>query len=326
MPLIVNMSLPSPRRQVEGVALVLVLWMLVLLTVIANSLVFSSRTELQTIANSVSIAHAEALADAGVYMAIHQLSSASTTQLTQVEPGRWKPDGLLRRWRYQDAELQVAIIDESGKIDINAAPQTLLADFFAASWVDRPTAEALGDAMLDWRDPDDLRHLHGAEKEEYALAGRDYIPANADFETIDELRQVLGMSGNLFSRIEPFISVHSRQAGINTAVAPREVLLSLPGVTAEQVDLFVTQRQALLEQGLPPAPFPAASGIVAPATATTYNIQVEVVLSNNTKFVRQAVVRLTGDPAEPVAVLVWRAPAGGGVKLGSDSGIVKSNG
>lgn len=299
----------SLRGQV-GVALVLVLWMLVLLTVIANSLVFSSRTELLAAANVASVARAEALADAGVYMAIHQLSTAQVAQ-SPAELARWKADGLARLWRYREVDLKVTIIDESGKIDLNTAAPPLLIGLLTVAGVDQVAAEALVDAILDWRDADDLRRLHGAEKDSYASAGRDYVPANLDFETVDELRQVLGMNDTVFSKIEPFITVHSRQVGVNSAVAPREVLLALPGAVPEQVDAFVAQRQALLQQGQAAPPFPAAQGFATQPTASTYSIQVEVALGDNARFFRQAVVRMTRKLADPVTFLAWRAPSGG---------------
>ena len=195
----------------SGIALVLVLWMLALLSVIAGSLVFSSRTEVLMAGNLASLAQAEALADAGVYKAIHELARPQT------DLQRWKGDGLTHLWNFQGAELRVTILDESAKVDLNAAPTVLLKGLFRALGVAESDADALADAVADWRDADDLRSLHGAEKADYAAAGRDYGPANAPFETIEELRQVLGMSDDLFRKLEPLVTVYSRQPGINTA-------------------------------------------------------------------------------------------------------------
>ena len=68
-------SFVQPAAQ-SGIALVMVLWMLALLSVIAGSLVFSSRTEMLMAGNTAALAQAEASADAGVYMAIHELVRA----------------------------------------------------------------------------------------------------------------------------------------------------------------------------------------------------------------------------------------------------------
>ena len=293
---------PAPPRVQSGIALVLVLWILALLSVIAGSLVFSSRTEVLMAANLASLAQAETLADAGVYKGIYELT------LPLTDPLRWQGNGLTHYWNLHGAKLRVTIFDESAKVNLNAAPTVLLKGLYRALGVAEPDADAMADAVADWRDPDDLRSLHGAEKADYAAAGRDYGPANAPFETIDELRQVLGMSDDLFRKLELLVTVHSRQPGINTAVAPREVLLALPGATPEQVDIFVEQRRILLEQGLPSPAFPGVQGLSAGSTGQVFSIQVEAVMSDNARFFREAVVRLTGNLKEPVAVLAWRTP------------------
>ena len=291
-------------KRSAGIALVVVLWVLALLSVIAGSLVFSSRTEVLMAGNFSALAQAEALADAGVYKAIHELARP----LTDLQ--RWKGDGSSRIWRYQGAEMHVTILDESAKLDINTAPPALLAGLFQVLGVAEAEAIALADAVVDWRDADDLRSLHGAEKADYAAAGLSYGPANAQFETIEELRQVLGVTDALYGRLERLVTVHSRQTGVNTAVAPREVLLALPGATPAQVDLFLQQRQALLDQGLPAPPFPGAQGFSANASGSTFSVQVEAVLGDNARFSREAVVRMTANAKDPMMILAWRAPAG----------------
>ena len=291
-------------RTQSGIALVLVLWMLALLSLIAGNLVFSSRTTVLVAGNLQSQAKVEALADAGVYKAIHELVRPQT------DSQRWRGDGLTHLWYFQGAALRVTILDESAKVDLNATPTVLLKGLFRALGVAEVDADALADAVSDWRDADDLRSLHGAEKADYAAAGRNYGPANAPFETIEELRQVLGMNDVLFRKLERLVTVHSQRAGINSAVAPREVLLALPGATPEQVDFFLGQRLVLLDQGLPSPAFPGAQGLAASAIGSVFSIQVEVLLSDNVRFFREAVVRLTGNAKEPVVVLAWRAPAG----------------
>ncbi len=294
-------SFAQPVAQ-SGIALLMVLWMLALLSVIAGSLVFSSRTEMLMAGNTAALAQAEALADAGVHMAIYELARPQT------DLKRWKGDGLTHLWTFQGAELRVTILDESAKIDLNAAPAVLLKGLFSALGVAEPDAGALADAVLDWRDADDLRSLHGAEKADYATAGRDYGPANAPFETIEELRQVLGMSDELFRKLEPLVTVHSRQPGINAAVAPREALLALPGITPEQVDSFLEQRRILVEQGNLAPVFPGGQGLLTGATGSVFSIQVEAISSDYVRFFREAVVRMTGDIKGPVTALAWRAP------------------
>jgi general secretion pathway protein K len=310
----------STRKHIQsGIALVIVLWMLALLSVIAASLVFATRTELLVAGNLASLAQAEALADAGVARAIMEMGHPKTA-----DPQQWKADGLPRQWTYQQAALTITIIDESGKIDLNTAPAPLLTSLFQSVGAADP--EALADAVKDWRDADDLRSPRGAEKDDYAAAGKSYGPSNTAFETIDELRQVLGMTDELYRRLERSVTVHSYLAGVNTAVAPREVLLALPGATPEQVDAFMEQRRALVEQGLPAPPFPAAQVFSAAALGSTFSIQVDAVLRDNTRFLREAVVRLTGSAQEPPTILAWRSPAVAGSPASAATSTVEPYG
>lgn len=292
------------RRQ-HGIALVIALWMLVVLTVIAGSMAFSLRSELQVAAGHAASARVEAAADAGVFRAIRELTRPVT------DPARWQGDGMPHDWQLGGISLQVVIVDEAAKADLNNAPAELLKGMFTVQGSDDASASALADAILDWRDGDDLRRMNGAEKGEYIAAGKEYGPRNGNFESIEELRLVLGMTEEIFERIARLVTVHSGRQGIDGAVAPRELLLALPGATPELVDAYVAQRQSLLAQGLPaPAP-PFASAMSAGRLGDTFSIQVLAVLSDNATFFREAVVRVTPNPSAPFVILAWRAPKSG---------------
>jgi general secretion pathway protein K len=292
-------------RAVRGVALVIVLWMLALLTVIAGSMVYSLRSDVQVAGNLAAAASAEAAADAGVFRAIRELARPIT------DVRRWQGNGLAHEWRFGDAALRIVIIGEAGKININAAPEILLAGMFRSLGADEEMAVSLADAIADWRDADDLRRPHGAEKEDYLAAGKDYPPKNGEFESIEELRLVLGITDEIFRRVVPLITVRSGRAGIDASVAPRAVLLALPGATPEEVDAFLEQRQARLAQGMPVVVPAFAQAWLAPPVADTFSIQVQAVLGDNTAFFREAVVQMAGNIRDPAVVLAWRSlPAG----------------
>lgn len=288
----------------KGIALVAVLWMLALLSVIAGSLAVSTRTDLLIAGSITSIAQAEAIADGGIFRAISELLVP-----VQGDPNRWQGDGQPHVWQFAGANIIIRITDESARIDLNSTAEELLRGMFISLGVPEIEATALVDAIQDWRDADDSRRLHGAERDDYTVAGRTDGPANTDFETVEELRQVLGMTETLYRAVEPLVTVYSRQPWINSVIAPRSVLLALPGATPELVDAFIAQRQAAWTQGQPSPPFTAGQAITAASTSTSFSIQAEAVLGDNTRFLREAVVRLTGDPRSPFVFLAWRAPA-----------------
>src|SRR3546814_12846249 len=61
-------------------------------------------------------------------------------------------------------------IYEAGKVDLNTAPQELLARLMRVGGADEATADRVAAAITDWRDADDLRRPQGAELQDYAAA------------------------------------------------------------------------------------------------------------------------------------------------------------
>ncbi len=288
------------RRHQSGVALVLVLWVITLLSVIAGNFAFSMRGEAIIARNLVSSARAQALADAGVQKAWFELTKPPT------ELQRWQANGVAHLFTLGDAVLTVSLQDETGKIDLNTASDALLQGLFKAVGLSDESSGALVDSVVDWRDADKLKRLHGAEADDYRAAGKSYIPTNSPFETVDELQRVLGMSPELYRKLAPALTVYSRQAGVNTAVAPRAVLLAIPGVNPAMVEQYLVQRQSLLTAGQKALPFAGAGSFGFGSTgSSSYTARCEVKMPDGTVFVRQAIARLAQDPKRPIVVLAW---------------------
>ncbi|MFH1495987.1 MAG: hypothetical protein ABIG70_14480 [Pseudomonadota bacterium] len=288
------------RRRQGGVALILVLWVVTLLAVIAGNFAFSMRSEAQISHNQMRAAQARGLADAGAQRAWFELMKPPA------ELQRWKGDGFTHEWVLGDAVVRITILDESGKIDLNTASDALLKGLFKSVGVGEEASVALLDAILDWRDQDKLRRLHGAEEDDYRAADKQYLPANAPFETVSELQQVQGMSAELYRKLAPALTVYSRQAGVNAAVAPREVLRAIPGVNSEQVEQFLQQRRDAIASGQKAPPFAATGAfLVSSVGLAGYSVRSEARMDDGIVFIREAVVRMAQDPRRPVVVLAW---------------------
>lgn len=287
------------KQYQSGVALVLVLWVVTLLTVIAGNFSFGLRGEVLTARNQLSSAQARALADAGVQVALYELMKPPS------DPLRWQGDGNLHAFGLNGAQVQVRILDESGKIDINTASDTLLKGLLKSAGLSEEQGASLLDAILDWRDPDTLRRANGAEENEYRAAGRKDVPSNLPFETIDELQRVLGMSPELYRKLAPALTVYSMQGGVNTSIAPREVLLSIPDVDVGVVDAYLLQRQSALATGQKAPPFPAGAAYLSMSGGLAFGLRSEARMADGTVFVRGGVVKLTQDPKRPYVMLAW---------------------
>jgi general secretion pathway protein K len=288
------------KRRQRGVALILVLWVITLLSVIAGNFAFSMRGEATIARNLVSTAQARALADAGIQKAWFELNKPPT------DLQRWQANGVAHRITLGDAALTITLQDETGKIDLNTASDALLRGLFRSVGLNEDSSLALVDAVVDWRDADKLRRLHGAEDGDYRVAGKSYVPTNSPFETVDELQRVLGMSPDLYRKLASALTVYSKQAGVNTAVAQRAVLLAIPGVNPALVEQYLAQRQSLLTADQKALPFAGAGSFgVGSAGLSTYSARSEVRMPDGTVFVRQAVARLAQDPKRPMIVLAW---------------------
>src|SRR5690606_34743931 len=131
-------------------------------------------------------------------------------RLNHPEPElRWHPDGRPYHWQYGDAEVEVRITDERGRVDLNRATPQLLQSLLQALGADPARASAQAAAIVDWRDADDMPAPGGAEDPAYAAAGRPYGAKDAPFESEAELLQVLGIETADHQRLRPQVAVHS---------------------------------------------------------------------------------------------------------------------
>lgn len=291
---------PRASRQ-AGVALVLVIWVVTLLLVIAGSFLYAMRVDARAARNASLIARGDALAQAAVARAVIELFKPLDGQ------GVWKRDGEARLWVFDGAEVATSVSDESAKIDINTANNELLKGLFRHAGMSEEDAARLLDAVLDWRDVDPLKRPLGAEEAEYAQAGLFGRPANYPFQSTEELQLVLGIPPGVFQRIAPMITVYSRQSGVNPQLASRGVLLAIPGVTAEAVDLFLAEREAARAEGRMPPIFTAAGAYASYARTAAATIRADVRLGDGIVVSREAVAMLTPQyPRRPYTLLAWR--------------------
>ena len=176
----------TSRDSVRGAALLLVMWLVALMASLIGAFALSARIERLQERVLTRGAIAGGAARAGLEWALVRVGDSDARR-------RWVPDGRLYHWQYEGIPVDVSVVDEQGKIDINAADQPLLSAFFRAIGVPADKAGAIAGAMIDWRDADPLTQPQGgAEDPEYAAAGLPYGAKDAPFETVAEIEQVLG--------------------------------------------------------------------------------------------------------------------------------------
>jgi general secretion pathway protein K len=208
-------------RRSRGAALLLVLWLMVLLIALVGAFSLAARTEGLQGHALVDGVQAEQAARAGLEYAMMRVAASDPRQ-------QWRPDGRPYRWSFADADVEVRIVDEDGKVDLNHADAPLLTGLLAAVGIERPRAEKLAGAIIDWRDPDPMTQPSGgAEDADYGAADRPYGAKDADFESPAELLQVLGVTADDYRRIAPYVTVYSGRVMPEAAYAGAPVLTAL---------------------------------------------------------------------------------------------------
>lgn len=285
----------------RGIALIAVLWTVMLLTLLAQGFLADATTTVNLTRNMVERAKAKALADGAIHIAIKSLLDRSKTAngLDTLPPMTLAIDG---------AKITITIEDEGGKIDLNHASNALLIALFQSAGVDRDKAVALTDAIADWRDSDHNRRLNGAEDRDYRGGGLAYGAKDRAFEAVDELRMVLGMTRELYDRVAPALTVHSRQRGVDLRYAPAGVLHVLVKDDPDGVEALLSARKVGAPSDLNAAlrRFGAQRRFLTRSRHTAYTIRARVETASGTVFIRRAIVRLRKQRGAAYAVLDWK--------------------
>ena len=230
-----------------GVALVVVLWMVALLTIMAGSFSLSTQRNTGLVKNAQDRARGLALADAGVHYALLMLSHPDPLK-------RLRSDGTPYEVVLPGGKVRLAVFDESGKIDLNAASEQTLRTLLGQLAGDSELAGPLTDKILDWRDGDDLKRVNGAESKEYQAEGKPYVPQNKNFQALEELQMVSGLTPALYKKLEPALTIYSGQDGINPQKASGETLRNVLGLDAKTVADYLVQRRETPANAPPPPP------------------------------------------------------------------------
>jgi len=272
-------------------ALIIVLWLVVLLSIMAGGHARNTHIDTRLAAQQVGLAQARALADGGIQHAILELLTNSNATQRSV-------DGTLFSVSIGSEPVTLAIRDATGLVDLNSAGADLLAAAFLAGGADEMLQRELTDAILDWRDSDNLSHLNGAEDDDYKAARLPWTARDGAFETVDELKYVLGMPQELFNRVAPLLTVHSGSTRLDLDFAPPHLIAA---VTGEAIGLTTPPRAGTAPDSSSDNSGSAGSG--------TYHIYASATGAADATATVEAVVRLTTGQEVPYTILEWREPS-----------------
>ena len=281
-----------------GVAIVIVLWVVLVLSLLISGFAFTMHVETQVASYARKELKAEMLARSGVEVARMQLI------LGALSPTNSGFDALNQDWStnellYVDHELgdgifNVKVTDEESKIPINRATDVQLKRLFGLLGADPADGDVITDSILDWIDTDDLTRLNGAESDYYQSLSPPYRAKNAPLDRVEELLLIRGVTPELYQGTpatdtdparpglaEVFTTMSSGSINVNTASA---IVLQALGLDEAQVQAVLSRRDGAdgipgTEDDLPfhsAEEFFAAIGNLDPATKLTAQALVTV--------------------------------------------------
>jgi general secretion pathway protein K len=265
------------RRPAEvGFALVAVLWLVALLSLIAVAVLSMARNNSRLAENLLDRARLEAEVDAAVNLQILELLKG------QIQASRLR--GSTSRRNVSRDEIVVSLRDEAGKIDLNAAPEAVLAAVFANCGISVGQSAAFAKKIATWRtDP----QQGGIEVHR--------------FETVSDLRNVIDIDARQFAAVTPSLTVYSGLVTADERTAEAPVLLALPQMAPDKVNSILEHRKKMSSNDATTGPEEIVSLL-----ARAISIRAVGQSSSGIRFARMVVVRPTGDPTTPYWVLSWR--------------------
>lgn len=286
------MKLPQTSRP-RGIALVIVMIVIVILATLAGGFAYSMKVEMSLARNSRFQADLDLLGRSGVEHARWVLA------MHLRDPKEMAYTALNQKWANGPASTNELLIDVPLKdVPLGAGRFTVemvdLERKFNLSMVREGNAEVLQraleligtdaaligiivDSYFDWVDPDDAKHVHGAETEDYLrmVPGKPYSAKNGLMDDVSEFLMLQGVTESIYwgsgrtgvsnserperrggtaflsgSMDEPlsvglvdlFTTMSGAGMGVNVNTASAEVLQLIPGLDAGLAQAIVATR------------------------------------------------------------------------------------
>ncbi len=258
-------------RQANGVALVMVLWVVAILSVIVLEFSFAMRTEVNIANHYKEELQLYAMAEGGVQRAVAELIYKHDARVQQMrktlkpeevppEKMEWVPDGRPYLLPFDQGVCEVKVMSEAGKININIVSESMLRKIIENLGLEGEEKDVVVDSILDWKDSNDLHRVNGAENDYYQSLEEPYDCKDGNLDSIEELLLVRGVTPDLFHGkkgikkegegvvadrvgLKDIFSIYSTGEQIDINSATPVVLRLVLGIPAEVARLIVKARE-----------------------------------------------------------------------------------
>jgi general secretion pathway protein K len=200
-----------PLSRQRGIALVIVMLVVMILTVVAGAFAYRMRVEMRLARHVNNDADLEWIARSAVERVKFLIGQKERiAQEAQYEAnnqiwagGMGTTNSVLSEFAEQPVQISggsytFKVYDNESKFNINLADETVLRQALILMGVDAGEFPTIVDSILDWIDADDNTHLAGAETDYYMSQPTPYVAKNGVIDDIFELELIKGITPEMF--------------------------------------------------------------------------------------------------------------------------------
>ncbi len=246
------------RSSERGVALIVVLWVIMLLSLLIAGFAFTMHVETELTSFNRKQLKAEMMARSAIevvrVLLIRDSSSATEGGFDSLDQFWATNDVFYVAHALDGGFLDITVRDEESKFPIKQASPDQVRRLLGMMGVDPVDADVIADSIVDWTDENDLHLLNGAEDEYYQSLDPPYRAKNAPIERVEELLLVRGvteeiMYGNMNlenrdeSRALVDLVTASSSGRVNVNTASPFVLQAFLALNDLQMDILMSRRE-----------------------------------------------------------------------------------
>jgi general secretion pathway protein K len=268
---------PHTEGPERGFALLIVLWTMALLALLGSQVTATGRADARNAGAMRTGITLENAADAAFYETLFHLMEGTGDQ--------WQP-GMQTVVQEEGFPVAITIVDDRGKLDLNQTPPVLMQSLLALLGVDSGTARTLATAITEWRTATPTGQMDATESELYRQSNALWGPPGQDYQSLDELKMVRGMTQAIYAALLPYVTLALEQGPWQNYASP---------LVSAALD------KARHDAGL-------SMDDADPRGPETMQITAEARGPNGTRFTRRVLMRLDGSlngPAYKYRILEW---------------------